>query len=242
MYILEGNIGVGKSTFLNKLKEHLPELEILTEPVNNWTNQIFGQSLLENFYKDTSRWAYTLENLAMIHRVKDHIQIQTNTNQDIIIERSIYSGHYCFAKNSFSNGYLTNIEWDIYQRWADFLIKSCNIPTGFIYLKADAETCFERIKKRNRYSEKKLTLAYIKQIEKWHDKFLIKKEGIHKNLTSVPVLELNCNQDFENNPKVLKEHIAKVKTFIEEISFNKQIISGKTATLNVSADFFEQNL
>ncbi len=235
MYILEGNIGVGKSTFLNMLKENLPELEILTEPLNNWTNQIFGQSLLENFYKDTSRWAYTLENLAMIHRVKDHIQIQSNKNSNIVIERSIYSGHYCFAKNSFSNGHLSNIEWDIYQKWTDFLIKSCNAPTGFIYLKADSETCFGRIRKRNRLSEKKLTLAYIKQIEKWHNKFLIKKEDIHKSLTTVPVLELDCNQDFESNPKVLNKHINKVKTFIEQISLKKQVILEKTA-------FFEKNL
>ena len=73
MYLLEGNIGVGKSTFLKLVKEHLPELKVLTEPVDNWNNLIYGQSLLENFYKQPKRWAYTLETLTMICRAQDHI-------------------------------------------------------------------------------------------------------------------------------------------------------------------------
>lgn len=214
MYILEGNIGVGKSTFLNKIKENIPKLEVLTEPVNNWANQIFGQSLLENFYKDSSRWAYTLENLAMLHRVKDHIEIQKKNNPNILMERSIYSGHYCFTKNSYQNGYLNEIEWKIYNKWADYLLKSCNPPKGFIYLKASPEICMKRIKKRNRISEKKITLAYIRQIDEWHEKFLIKKENIKDNLKNIPVLTINCDIDFIENPQELTKHIKQVKEFI----------------------------
>lgn len=229
MYILEGNIGVGKSTFLKKLKENLPELEVLTEPVNNWADQMFGQSLLENFYKETSRWAYTLENLAMIHRVKDHIEIQNRNNQNIVLERSIYSGHYCFAKNSFKNGHLNQIEWEVYEKWVNFLHSNCQPPKGFIYLKADPEICFTRIKKRNRLSEKSLTLAYIRQIDEWHEKFLTRKEDLHKNLKNIPVLQINCDQDFENNPKILKAHLDKVEEFIKTTNMMpRQKITEKT--------------
>ena len=236
MYILEGNIGVGKSTFLKKIQEHLPELEVLTEPVNNWSNQMFGQSLLENFYKDTSRWAFTLENLAMIYRVKDHIEIQQKKNPNIIMERSIYSGHYCFAKNSFANGHLSNLEWEIYQNWIDLLHKSCEPPKGFIYLKANPETCIKRIKKRNRLSEKTITLGYIKQIDKWHNKFLLKKEDLDLNLVKVPVLTIDCNKDFENKTSLLKEHLNKVKDFINQTNKtnHKQIIQKQS--------FSQQNL
>jgi deoxyadenosine/deoxycytidine kinase len=226
MYILEGNIGVGKSTLLKKLKENLPELEVLTEPVNNWADQIFGQSLLENFYKETSRWAYTLENLAMIHRVKDHIEIQNKNNSNIVLERSIYSGHYCFARNSFQNGHLNQIEWEVYEKWINFLHSNCQPPKGFIYLKANPETCISRIRKRNRLSEKSLTLAYIRQIDEWHEKFLMKKENLHKSLKSIPVLKIDCNLDFEDNPKILKSHLEKVKEFIN----NKNIMPAQKIT------------
>ena len=84
MYIVEGNIGVGKSTFLNLIQQNLPEVKILTEPKDNWTNQIYGQSLLENFYKSPQRWAYTLETLAMICRAKDHMREQ-ESSQNIVM-------------------------------------------------------------------------------------------------------------------------------------------------------------
>ena len=63
MYIVEGNIGAGKSTFLQLIDTHMPDVSVALEPVNNWQNQIYGQSLLTNFYKNPKPWAYTLETL-----------------------------------------------------------------------------------------------------------------------------------------------------------------------------------
>jgi len=223
MYIIEGNIGVGKSTFLNLLKKYVPEIKILTEPVNNWINQIFGQSLLDNFYKNPKRWAYTLENLAMIYRVKDHLEQQCKKETNVVMERSIYSGHYCFAINGYHNKFFTDIEWNIYNKWANFLLKSCKPPNGFIYLKATPDTCFSRIKKRNRISEKSITLSYVKEIDSWHDKFLIKREGILDNIKQVPVLELDCNQDFIENNSNFTQHVMKIKNFINKTPINLNI-------------------
>ncbi len=218
MYILEGNIGVGKSTFLKLIKENLPEVSILTEPKDNWTNQIYGQSLLENFYKDPKRWAYTLETLAMICRSRDHVKEQTTSN-NVIMERSIYSGHYCFAMNGHQSGFFSAIEWGIYQKWVQFLLEQkCNPPKGFIYLKANTQVCLSRVKKRNRISEKEITLSYIKQIDDWHEKFLIKKENVANSIKDVPVLILDCNQDFIENPDNLVKHLYKLNNFIEKTS------------------------
>ena len=216
MYIVEGNIGVGKSTFLNLIQQNLPEVKILTEPKDNWTNQIYGQSLLENFYKSPQRWAYTLETLAMICRAKDHMREQ-ESSQNIVIERSIYSGHYCFAQNGYQCGFFSKIEWDIYNKWIDFLLQQkCLPPKGFIYLKANPDVCYKRIQKRNRISEKKITLSYIKQIDNWHEKFLTKKEGIFEDLRKVPVLELDCNQDFLDDENNKNKHMVRLKNFIEK--------------------------
>ncbi|MBD3231450.1 hypothetical protein GF322_02190 [Candidatus Dependentiae bacterium] len=216
MYILEGNIGVGKSTFLKLIQTNLPEIQILTEPKDNWVNQIYGQSLLENFYKAPKRWAYTLETLAMICRSRDHLREQSNSNK-IIMERSIYSGHYCFAINGYKSGFFTPIEWSIYQKWVQFLLEQkCNPPKGFIYLKASPEICLARIKKRNRISEKKITLSYIKQLDQWHEKFLIKKEEVAENIKNVPVLILDCSQDFVQNQENLDKHLYKLNNFIEK--------------------------
>ena len=51
MYFLEGNQGVGKSTFLKLLNKHLPQIEIQLEPLENWQKKlwkvIFQKSIME---------------------------------------------------------------------------------------------------------------------------------------------------------------------------------------------------
>lgn len=223
MYIVEGNIGVGKTTFLSLLKKEFPDMEFISEPVQSWDKQAYGQSLLANFYQSTPRWAYTLETFTMFCRTRNHMILQKDFKQERIFERSIYSGHYCFAKNSFASGYMTKVEWKVYNEWANFLIhQRCTPPTGFIYLKASPQVCFERITHRNRSSEKSLTLEYLKQINYWHNEFLIEKSGLPPSLKKVPVLVLDCNKDFLKNTDNMKKHSKKLQQFFSQApeSFN----------------------
>ena len=55
MYIVEGNIGVGKSTFLQLIHHLDPTIAIIPEPKENWAQRVYGQSLLANFYQDPQR-------------------------------------------------------------------------------------------------------------------------------------------------------------------------------------------
>lgn len=224
MYILEGNIGAGKSTFLRLLAERIPAMRIRQEPVNNWQRQVYGQSLLTNFYQDPKRWAYTFETLTMICRVQEHqIEQATSSITDVIIERSIYSGHYCFAKNSFMSGFLSPLEWQLYQEWFAMLThKKCATPRGFIYLSVDPEVSFERIRKRNRYAEKTLSLGYLKQIHARHQEFLIEKKEVAPELAQIPVLTLNCNDEFEGNSLNFDKHVNAVLDFFEMHNLNAQ--------------------
>ena len=76
MYLIEGNIGAGKSTFLQLLKNSLPHLEVIFEPVNVWHTAEHGKSLLQNFYTDTKRWAYTMESFTLINRIFENSKIK----------------------------------------------------------------------------------------------------------------------------------------------------------------------
>lgn len=212
MYILEGTIGAGKSTFLKLLTQHIHNLSILLEPVDTWQSQNYGQSLLAHFYENPQRWAYTFETFTMFYRAQEHALEQTITTPTII-ERSIYSGHYVFARNSFEQGFMSDIEWDIYQQWFNFLIDQCPLPQGFIYLKVDPEIAFERIKKRNRKAETTLSLEYLYQIDKQHEKFLCNKEDILPKLKDVPILILDCTNEFEHDSQQLQQHCDSVNTF-----------------------------
>ena len=64
MFFLEGNVGTGKSTFLRMLEEI--GLQVIFEPVNEWSNMknSNGKNLLEEFYGDQTRYAYTFQSVA----------------------------------------------------------------------------------------------------------------------------------------------------------------------------------
>lgn len=215
MYIVEGNIGAGKSTFLKLIHEHTG-IDVSFEPLHNWQKKINGQSLLENFYHNPQRWAYTLETFAMLCRVQEHIREQSNKNFYRLVERSIYSGHYCFALGGYENGFMNDLEWKFYMELFEFLIpKKCLPPRGFIYLRTNPERAYERIKKRHRAEEDTVELSYIKQLHTYHERFLILKEGLFDGLKNIPVLVLDVEDEFEQDQKVLSEHVRKVLNFMD---------------------------
>lgn len=216
MYIVEGNIGAGKSTFLTLIQQAIPEVSVALEPIHDWQDQGYGQSLLANFYQDPQRWAYTLETLTLMCRIREQLlEQQMYSNQVRIVERSVYSGHYCFAKNGYEHGFLTDSEWHMYQEWFSFLTQQLRPPKGFIYLQIAPEVAFARIKKRQRPSEESLTLSYLEQIHQKHEQFLVAKEGIAEQLRNIPVLLLDVNQEFATHPATFNQHVVALRDFIE---------------------------
>ncbi|MEX0940259.1 MAG: deoxynucleoside kinase [Candidatus Babeliales bacterium] len=214
MYIVEGNIGAGKSTFLQLIKKRLPEIMVALEPLHNWQKDIHGQSLLANFYKNPQRWAFSIETFTMICRMREHQKDQNNLEPNFIVERSIYSGHYCFALNGYKNGALSNLEWEIYNSLFNLLIPGkCKLPKGFIYLRTNPETVYQRIQKRNRSGENIIPLTYLEQIHQHHEAFLIEKKNILPELQNIPVLILDVNDDFEMNKELLNQHIEALQLF-----------------------------
>jgi len=216
MYIVEGNIGAGKSTFITLLKAHLPQITYSLEPVDTWARQNYGKSLLEQFYTDPQRWAYTLETLAMLCRSRDYLAPSQHSPFHFM-ERSLYSGHYCFALNGKAEGYFSTIEWDVYQQWVDFIFAAkSKAPKGFIYLQTSPEVCHQRIALRSRAGESHIPLDYLAKIHHWHEEFLIHKNGVTKDLQNVPVLTLDVTPDFAHTPARMAELAEQVRAFMKQ--------------------------
>ncbi|MBD3231845.1 AAA family ATPase [Candidatus Dependentiae bacterium] len=216
--VVEGNIGAGKSTFLKFLKNNF-NLDIIYEPTDKWQN-IEGQgNLLDYFYKDTKRWAYTFQSYAFVTRVQSQIEAENFGNNSIqIFERSVYCDRYCFAKSCFETGAMTTLEWQIYKEWFAWLVENyTKKPAGFIYLQADPEVCFSRLKKRNRSEEAGVSLEYLNMLHQKHEDWLIYKKDLNKKICKIPVLVLNCNQEFESDYIVQKSFIKKVNIFLNEL-------------------------
>jgi deoxyadenosine/deoxycytidine kinase len=220
MFILEGNIGAGKSTFLRLIKKKLPSLSINLEPIDTWQKDIYGQSLLANFYNDPKRWAYTFETTTMLSRVHEHLKDQQQSQHDIlVVERSLYSGYHCFAYNSYQQGFLSEVEWMLYQQWFNLSVVSrCIPPQGFIYLRCSPDIAWQRIKKRSRLAEETISFEYIEQIHQQHESFLIDNSIMHESIKHIPILILDGNEEFEDNEIILHKHCAAIEQFIEMTS------------------------
>jgi len=215
VYLLEGNMGAGKSTILKLIREHLPELEVVFEPVNEWHSDNHGESLLSNFYQDQTRWSYTMEKHALITRVYEYLKEQEKNSSRKVMERSVYSGYYCFAKNGYLQGVMSDIEWRAYNTWFEFLIKkNCKKPLGFIYLQSTPEICLERMNKRQRAGEDLVPIEYLQQLHTMHEDFLIHQKGILAELKTIPILKLNVTEEFADNPTIFMPHLEKIRTFV----------------------------
>lgn len=211
--IVEGNIGTGKTTFL-KLLENSKKIEIIYEPVDVWTHIVDtdGKNILEKFYGDFKRWAYTMQSFAFKTRLEAQSNPQIKPLR--IIERSVFTDYFVFAHNCFLNDLMTKLEWLIYKSWFKSLLKVYQKagykinPDGYIYLKCTPQTAFDRIKKRNRNGESEISLEYLQQIDKLHDSWLYSENN------KIPVLTIDCDKDFENNIEYQIEIFQKLSNFI----------------------------
>ena len=119
---LEGNIGAGKSTLLKALQLLRPDWRFIPEPLDAWLSfqSETGESLLEAFYRDPSRWAYTFQNCALLTR---YLAIEAAVGaarasgatgrQLFITERSLGTDRHVFAKALEGDGPLGVMESDM---------------------------------------------------------------------------------------------------------------------------------
>jgi deoxyadenosine/deoxycytidine kinase len=173
MILFEGNIGAGKSTVGRRLAES--ELfGFVEEPVGAW-QQDFEENLLDLFYKDTNRWAFTFQLAAFTTRAKTWTEVLSMIDhRNVVLERSIYCDRYVFAKNCFQSGLMKKTEWQLYCKLWDWLESNwCAEPDRIMYLRTPAEVCLERIEARGRAEESTIPVEYLRDLEILHDEWLI---------------------------------------------------------------------
>ncbi len=191
---IEGNIGVGKSTFTRILKETFENSTIVSEPVDMWLNikNDQGENILGLFYKDTNRWAYTFQNLAYITRMMKIEDAIRSSDGIVFLDRSLGTDRNVFEKMLHDDKILDEVEHSMYNLWYDFYTKyvNNNFNEIYIYLKCDPKTAYERIKKRGREEEKNISFEYLEKLHKYHEDWLC-------NLNNVVIID--CDRDFETD-------------------------------------------
>lgn len=187
---IEGNIGSGKTTFLNHFQKY-KDICLLTEPVDKWRD-CAGVNLLDLMYKEPHRWSHPFQNYVTLTMLQSHT-LQTDKTVKLM-ERSIFSSRYCFVENMYKNGTIHEGMYKILKEWYEMIDKSIHIQADLIvYLRTSPEVVFERMKSRARSEESCVPLQYLKELHELHEDWLIHK----KFLSHIPVLVLDANLGIE---------------------------------------------
>lgn len=209
---LDGNIGAGKSTLLAEIRNRLHDVHIVDEPVGQWTSlkNAEGKNLLELFYEDKKRWAYTFQNCAILTRLKniqdavENLDSTIKEPQVIITERSVLTDKHVFAEMLYDAGDIDPLEWELYESWFNIFGKKYPVK-GIVYISTSANTSKERIQLRNRQGEDKIGIDYLDALDSQHKKWI--------DNTNIPVLTLSTEAGVpvEKNIQEIKEFIQKLK-------------------------------
>ena len=191
---VEGNIGAGKSTFLDIMQSSTLELrdliQVIPEPVEEWQNVKNGCAepinLLDRFYKDPKRYAYMFQHYVLLTRMEKERKSRSSSKPIRILERSIFSDRLVFVRAMHEAGYMGDLELQLYDSWFSMEISHDRqlAPYGFIYLKAQPETCIKRLRARNRSEESGVDHAYLENLHDKHESWLNQGFTTHKTMAT----------------------------------------------------------
>ncbi len=191
-----GNIGVGKSTLVKLICQHL-DWEPFYEPVTE-------NPYLADFYEDMRAWSFNSQVFFLTHRLKIH-QNLLYTDGSVIQDRSIYEDAEIFARNLFLQGKMSARDYEtyfaLYQTLAGFLTP----PDLVIYLRATVDTLNKRIQIRNRDYEQTIPSEYLAQLNELYESWI-------NNFTFCPVLTVPADDlDYVKHPRHLDLILKKVQ-------------------------------
>lgn len=209
---IEGDIGAGKSTLIDKLRTAHPDWHFIDEPVGTWLGLQTegGENLLELFYKDKTRYSYTFQNCALLSRalnIKKTIddwqrRCRLNPEEELcnvfITERCIETDFHVFAKMLHDDGHMNLMEWDLYKMWYAFVKEQSHMLSGIVHVNTPPEICHARIRIRGRKGEDSIPLEYLQNLEKYQNEWLYGEDNLtrimsFKNYGS----EQNTQEDVE---------------------------------------------
>tara|TARA_B110000879_G_scaffold98406_1_gene133851 strand:- start:425 stop:1156 length:732 start_codon:yes stop_codon:yes gene_type:complete len=197
---IEGNIGAGKSTIIDNLKQHMKgntDVIFLKEPVDIWESiqeKETGDNILQKFYNNPTQYAFSFQVMAYITRLST-IRTAIRENPDckvIICERSLDADKNIFAKMLYEDKKIEDINYQIYLNFYNEYKNDYKLD-GIVYVNADADVCYQRTIKRSRNGESSITNEYLQKCKEYYDDWLF------TNNTEIDVLNINANDDVTYN-------------------------------------------
>ena len=158
---VEGIIGAGKTKFAKEIGGRLG-LRVLEEPVDS-------NPYLELFYKmEPEKFAFAMQVWLLHERAAlQNLAAWECTGvggyDGAVLDRSI-SGDRVFAKLQTRKGNITPLDWRTYERAYSIIARTLLPPTLIVFLDAQPQVAFERMKGRGRGAESTVQVEYLEEL------------------------------------------------------------------------------
>lgn len=150
---IEGNIGAGKTTLVNKIADDFNAKTVLERFADN--------PFLPKFYEDQMRFAFPLEMSFLADRYQ---QISDDLAQFDLFKDFIVADYHIFKSLIFAKVTLTEDEYRLYRKLFEIIYKEMKKPDLYIYLYQNTERLLQNIKLRGRDYEQNITTEYLDKI------------------------------------------------------------------------------
>jgi deoxyadenosine/deoxycytidine kinase len=179
--VIEGPIGVGKTSLAKSLSEELKTRLVLEKTEDN--------PFLKEFYQNPKQWAFQTQVFFLLSR---HRQLEALSQMDIFSKGTI--SDYFFPKDRiFAMITLDAGELSLYQQIYNLLNPHVPIPDLVIYLQADTSMLLQRIRQRGRDYEMEITEDYLERLNQAYNQFFF-------HYTTSPLLVVQTGEmDFVKN-------------------------------------------
>lgn len=191
--VIEGPIGVGKTTLVNLLAERYRANTVL---------EIFEENpFLAKFYADRDAYAFQTEMFFLLSRYKQQEQF---SQRDLFSTLSV--SDYLFVKcRLFASLTLSDHELSLYDRMYNILKEQVPTPDVVVHLHAPLEVLHERINKRGRSYEQDMDLEYLDRLRGLYHNFFAHYE-------ETPLVEIDTSDvHFAEEPDAVEELMDRIQ-------------------------------
>lgn len=183
MIVVEGVVGVGKSSLMRILGEM---------GYTQFEEPVVENPILDKFYYDRSRYSFPLQ-VFFLNKRFEHIK-KAREVTNAVMDRSIY-GDAIFARLLHLNDEMSDEEFGIYVELLENMLEHVARPRLMVYLEVSVDEAIRRIENRGRDYEQVVERDYWEKLNREYREYF-------GNYDLSPMITINVdNIDFEKNPE-----------------------------------------
>ena len=191
--VIEGPLGVGKTSLANMLAESMNGRVLLEDTEEN--------PFLLRFYQNPQRYGFQTQIFFLLRRYQRSLEIgQIDLFSPLIISDYLFDKDRIFARAN-----LDDESFWLYEQLYQVLKKRMKTPDLVIFLQAKTDVLLKRIRKRDRSYERHISYAYLEKINQAFNEFFF-------HYSDSPLLVVNASEiDFVHVPEDFQDLVERIK-------------------------------